>query len=65
MNAPYFADRIKYAETAIFWFGRVTSTENYADVRVGYNASELYVNLAAFDRRLWYQTSPSFNDLLG
>ncbi len=63
INAPYFnvADvgQSKFEETAIFWFGRVTPTENYADVRVGYNSSELYVYLAAFDRQLWYDTTPS------
>jgi hypothetical protein len=63
VNAPYFAGSIPFSETAIFWFGRITPSENYADVRVGYNASELYVYLAAFDRRIWYDTSPSVADL--
>lgn len=44
---------------AIFWFGKVTQDENYADVRVGYNNTDLYVYVAAFDRRLWYDTTPS------
>jgi len=37
----------------------VTSTENYADVRVGYNDQELVVYLNIFDRRLWYDPDPS------
>ena len=48
---------------AIFWFGRVTPTENSVDVRVGYNDDHLYLNVAAFDRRLWYDKTPSPDDL--
>lgn len=62
VNAPHFASVI-FSQTAIFWFGRITPTENYADVRVGYTNSELYVNVTAFDKRLWYDTTPSVNDL--
>ncbi len=63
VNAPYFDGAIPFAQTAIFWFGRVTPDENYADVRVGYNDDELYVRLAAFDRRLWYDTTSTANEL--
>ena len=48
---------------AVFWFGRVTPTENYADVRVGYTSQELVLNVATFDRRLWYDDAPSPGDL--
>jgi hypothetical protein len=63
VNAPYFADHVRYEETAIFWFGHVTPTETYADVRVGYDNSKLYVNLVIFDCYLWYDVSPSPDDL--
>ena len=63
VNAPYFAGDIVYGETAVFWFGRVTQDENFADVRVGYNNQYLYVNMVIFDRRLWYDTSPAASDL--
>lgn len=63
VNAPYFDGAVRFSETAIFWFGRVGSTSNYADVRVGYNDEELYVRVAVFDRWLWYDTSPSPDDL--
>jgi len=63
VNVPYFAGDVRFAETAIFWFGRVTPTENYVDVRVGYNENHLYLRLAAFDKRLWYDRSPSPEDL--
>jgi len=59
VNAPHFDGEIVFSQTAIFWFGRVTSTENYADVRVGYNDQELYWCVSIFDRRLWYDTNPS------
>lgn len=63
VNAPYFVGEIPFAETAIFWFGRVQQAENYADMRVGYNDAELYVRLAAFDRYAWYDTSPTPGEL--
>lgn len=63
VNASLFAGSVNFPETAIFWFGQVTPTENYADVRVGYNSTELYVNVTTIDRRIWYDTTPSPNDL--
>jgi hypothetical protein len=63
VNVPYFDGDIRYPETAVFWFGRVNAQENYADVRVGYNQAILYVNLAVFDRQLWYDPDPSANTL--
>ena len=63
VNAPYFAGNVPFAQAAIFWFGRVNPGENYVDVRVGYNDQDLYVHTAAVDRRLWYDTTPSADDL--
>ena len=63
INAPYFPGDIRFSETAVAWFGQVTSTANAGDVRVGYNGDQLYVRTGAFDRRLWYDTSPSAADL--
>ena len=63
VNAPYFSGPVRFSETAIFWFGRVNSSENYADVRVGYSDNELYIYVAAFDRLLWYDTTPTVSDL--
>lgn len=54
INAPYFSGNIPFSQTAIAWFGRLSPDSNYADIRVGYNASGLYVYLAIFDRHLWY-----------
>lgn len=59
VNIPYFEDDIRFSETGIFWFGQVKSTDNYIDVRIGYNEQHLYVRAAVFDRRLWYQETPS------
>ena len=63
VNAPYFDGDVRISETAVFWFGRVTRTKNYADVRVGYNDEHLFVHVAVTDRRLWYDTSPPPEDL--
>ena len=63
VNAPDFDGAVGYSEMSISWFGRISPTENYADVRTGYNRDDIVVNVAAFDRRLWYDESPSPTDL--
>ncbi|MFU8773704.1 MAG: DNRLRE domain-containing protein [Anaerolineales bacterium] len=63
VNVPYFENEIRYPETAISWFGRVTPIENYVDMRLGYNDHELFVHVTIFDRRLWYDISPSVESL--
>jgi len=66
VNVPFFNGDIQPAQTnqtAIFWFGRVYETENYTDVRVGYTNEYLYVRLTIFDRQLWFDTTPSINDI--
>jgi hypothetical protein len=71
VNAPYFPvstfpngiTQTDTNQTAIFWFGRVFETENYADVRVGYTPSYLFIRVTVFDRQVWYDTTPSLADL--
>jgi hypothetical protein len=66
INVPYFPAselNTRFGELAIFWFGQVDRTRNYADVRVGSNDSELFIYVAVFDRRLWYDSTPSPEDL--
>jgi hypothetical protein len=58
VNAPYFSGKVNLGPSAIFWFGQVNSTDNYTDVRVGYNDEHLRININTFDRYLWYDTSP-------
>lgn len=42
---------------AITWFGQVTPTTNYTDVRLIYNDTTLYVYFNVFDKFLWYQNT--------
>ena len=58
VNAPHFSDDLVFGETAVFWFGRVTPTENYADVRVAYIDQALWLHVNIMDQHLWYDTSP-------
>lgn len=44
----------RYAEMAVFWFGRVDPRSNSVDVRAGWGREELFVGLAIIDRLLWY-----------
>lgn len=60
VSAPY---NVPGEEAAIFWFGRVTPTTNAVDVRLSYQEDHLYVRAAAMDRRLWFDRSPSPDDL--
>jgi hypothetical protein len=63
INIPFVDGEIDLSDTAIFWFGKVTPTNNYADVRIAYNQDELYIYMAAFDRSLWYDETPSSDQL--
>lgn len=56
VNIPYFnTDPVgnHFDQTAIFWYGQVTPSTNYTDVRLGYNNTELYAYMAVIDKRLW------------
>ena len=43
---------------AILSFGKVTVNDNYADVRIGFNNSELVIYIQIFDRYVWYAPNP-------
>lgn len=58
VNATYFDTEVWFGDMSIFWFGKVNATDNYADVRVGYNHTHLYVRVLIFDRRIWCNTNP-------
>jgi hypothetical protein len=60
VNAPPTTD---WKQMAILWFGRVTASENYTDVRVGYDAANLVLHITNFDRLLWCDTTPTAGDL--
>ncbi|NLF65010.1 MAG: DNRLRE domain-containing protein [Chloroflexi bacterium] len=66
VNVPYNPLGVSSPSStnAIFWFGQVTPTANYADVRMIYSEQELHVTLHIFDRQIWYDTSPADGDLL-
>ena len=57
INLPFFDNEVVFEETAVLWFGKVTPSENYVDVRLGYNNDELFVHIASIDRLLWYDNS--------
>jgi hypothetical protein len=64
INIPYFgSSNVAYTQTSIFWFGKVTGSDNYVDVRMGYNNSYLYVNLNIVDQYVWYDSHASHPDL--
>lgn len=66
VNAPFFdVDFVgdeQFSQMAIAWFGKVNSTTNYTDIRVGYNSKDLFVRLITFDRFLWYKRNPVIKD---
>ena len=63
INAPDFGgDAVAEHASAIFWLGRVTPTDNYVDMRVGYNQTELVIQANVFDRRIWYSDTPTPNN---
>lgn len=44
---------------AIFWFGQVDETSNYADVRLYHYDVYLTVVVTVIDRQVWYDTTPT------
>lgn len=57
VNAPYFSGDVAWERTAIFWFGQNKQgapSQNYVDVRVGYNSSALQIWVNDVDYYLWY-----------
>jgi len=66
VNAPHFTGKVQdsIGEMAIFWFGQVDNANNYGQVRVGYNDTQVVFRVTAFDRYAWYNTNPTDpNDL--
>ena len=63
VNVPYVNGTIPMTVASVFWLGHVTPSDNYADVRMAYNDTELYVHVAVMDRRLWYDPAHSINTL--
>lgn len=63
INVPYFEANMPLGERAVFWFGEVNETNNYADVRVGYNDDQMVVQVAIFDRLLWFDNTPSLAEI--
>lgn len=58
INVPYLSSA-EPGRGAIFWFGKVDNDTNYADVRTVYNNDSLVVSVQIFDRRLWYDSTPT------
>jgi len=52
-----------FPELTIFWFGEITTNNNYYDVRIGYSNDALYVYIATIDRLLWYDNTPLTTNL--
>ena len=58
IDIPYFnSSPVPFNQTAIFWLGTIDSSHVYADVRAGYNNTELYIDLRIVDRYLWYDSN--------
>ncbi|MBI4136482.1 hypothetical protein HY469_00310, partial [Candidatus Roizmanbacteria bacterium] len=64
ISIPYFGDTVRTKESTIFWYGKVTPSENYTDVRVGYTTTDLSVKTHVFDRQMWYQQNGIVPDTL-
>lgn len=49
-------------ELSVFWFGQARMSENYTDVRMGYNNQELFIRLQVFDKRCWFDETEPTNE---
>jgi hypothetical protein len=50
--------------TSNFWFGQVSSSQNFVDTRLIYNSSTLFVHVNVYDRYLHFSQSPNRAQLL-
>lgn len=64
VNAPFFEGGSHFSDAAVFWLGEISSSENYADVRVFYTPEALYVRVSVFDRLLYSDNTPTAFELL-
>jgi hypothetical protein len=53
INAPRFASTVPFTEAGLGWFGSVGPLQNYADARVAYTDTELWVTLSIVDQWLF------------
>jgi len=53
-NESYDVMTEHYSKLGVFWFGKVNGSENYSDVRVGYNRYTIVLDVATIDQQLWY-----------
>lgn len=70
INIPYFTDLMnangtinRFSEMSVAWFGHITPSQNYIDVRAAYDGDELVIYTATIDRQIWYDITPSPSDL--
>ncbi len=63
LNLQRFPGAVPFSQGSLAWFGKVSPTQNYADIRGGYNSQELYIQLTIFDQRLWFDPNPSRSTL--
>lgn len=54
---PYFS------QAAMFWFGQVSPSDSYTDVRIASTETELAVYVTVFDRLLYYSLQPTLANL--
>jgi len=48
-----------FSQAAIFWFGQISPSTSYTDVRIASTQTELAVYVTVFDRSLWYSSQPA------
>jgi hypothetical protein len=63
INAPYFENNVLLDQAAVTWFGQVDDIKNHANIRIGYNDEELVFAVHIFDQNVWYDPTPSGNQL--
>lgn len=65
VNIPYLGAGTPVDDftPAVFWFGAVDPTSNYADVRAWYYDEYLKITIHIVDRLLWYDTTPAQAEL--
>jgi hypothetical protein len=64
VHSPHWESAVTWEEASVFWFGRITPSENGVDVRLGSTDDALLVRLSIYDRLLWYAADAPSADAL-
>lgn len=63
IHLPHLSNDLTVKEHAVFWFGDITPTNNFADVRAAFSDEQLSVFVHVYDRLVYLNDVPTVADI--